>query len=267
MNTPPPPRASEPLIRLSGIFKSFGRNQVLRGVDLEVERGETLAVLGTSGSGKSVLLKILLGLLKADRGELRVFETDAARLSESAWQPLRLRSGMLFQAGALFDSMSVFDNVAYPLRERGVPLASIRERVEERLSWVGLPESGKTRPSELSGGMRKRVALARAIVTDPELILYDEPTTGLDPLTGRRIAELIRDLDERLGSTSVVVTHDLQCASITAARWAFIGEGRIMFQGNPEAMRSKGPPEVKEFLEAGCGLPEPGSASREDAVH
>jgi len=246
-----------PVIELTGVHLSFRGNPVLRGLDLSVSAGNSLAILGQSGTGKSVLLKIILGLLAADEGRVRIFGTDATRLSERAWEPIRRRSGMLFQGGALFDSMNVADNVAFPLREQGFPPERIGDLVEERLEWVGLGGKGRVKPAELSGGMRKRVALARTIVTDPELMLYDEPTTGLDPLTGKKIAELIRDLNGRLGSTSIVVTHDLVCASIVAERWAFIGGGRILADGSPADLRHSGPAELKEFLDAGMGLAEP----------
>lgn len=254
-----------PVVRLSGVHKQFGQSQVLKGMDLEVARGSATAILGGSGSGKSVVLKLLMGLLRPERGQVWVFGTDAGRLGEEGWRPLRRRSGMLFQGGALFDSLSVAENVAFPLRERRTPPERVRQVVEERLSWVGLSGIGGRRPSELSGGMRKRVALARTIATDPELILYDEPTTGLDPLTGRKISELIREIDDRLGSTSIVVTHDLGCASIVADRWSFISDGRILVEGSPAELRRAGPPEFREFLEAGAGPGDQDWASREKA--
>jgi phospholipid/cholesterol/gamma-HCH transport system ATP-binding protein len=246
--------SGEPVIQLSGIHKSFRSNDVLRGVDLTLPEGGTVAILGVSGSGKSVLLKVLIGLLPADQGQVRLFGTDATRLPESGWEALRRRVGMLFQGGALFDSMSVGDNVAFPLQGRKVDPARIQKLVEERLEWVELPGIADRSPSQLSGGMRKRVALARAIATDPELILYDEPTSGLDPLTGLKISELIKRVNDRLGSTSIVVTHDLTCATIVARRWIFIHGGHILFDGPPDRIRTSGPPEVREFLAAGRGL-------------
>jgi phospholipid/cholesterol/gamma-HCH transport system ATP-binding protein len=250
------PQDDAAVIRLRGILKSFRGNSVLRGVDLAVLPRKSVAVMGGSGSGKSVLLKIAIGLLRADQGSVGVFGKDATRLDETGWEPLRRRAGMLFQAGALFDSMTVAENIGFPLRERGADSARIRVVVEERLAWVELPGIGDRKPSELSGGMRKRVALARTIATDPELIFYDEPTAGLDPLTGRKISELIRDVNARLGSTAVVVTHDLVCASIVADRWTFIAGGRIILDGSPEEFRN-GPGEVREFIEAGSGMPGP----------
>jgi phospholipid/cholesterol/gamma-HCH transport system ATP-binding protein len=254
------------VIRLRDVHKSFRTVKALEGVDLEVGAGESLAVLGGSGSGKSVLLKIITGLIRPDRGEVWVFGTRADPLDEDGWEPLRVRAGMLFQGGALFDSMSVGENVAFPLRERKVDPARIRDVVKERLSWVGLEDTAGRRTSELSGGMRKRVALARAIVTDPQLILYDEPTTGLDPLTGRRIAELIRGLNRRLGSSSIVVTHDLVCASIVADRWAFIGEGRILCDGPPSQLRRLGCQDLDDFLSAAV-MPDDGPLTRSEEGH
>jgi len=239
------------IVELRGVHKRFGPQVVLDGVDLKVLRGSSLAILGGSGTGKSVILKILTGLLRADRGEVRLFGTDASRLSEKEWEPLRRRAGMLFQAGALFDSLSVGENVAFPLRERKVSPDRIRQVVRERLDWVGLAGTEERSPSELSGGMRKRVALARTIVSDPELILYDEPTTGLDPLTSRRIAELIREIGDRMGTTSIVVTHDLISASVVADSWVFLGDGRFLASGSPEEMRRSSPAEVRDFFEAG----------------
>lgn len=251
MNMDQPSSEKTPVIHVSNLHKGFGKKQVLRGVDLVVERGEGVAILGQSGSGKSVFLKILLGLLQVDRGEVRIFGTEATSLSEESWEPLRRRSGMLFQGGALFDSLTVAQNIEFPLQEQNHPADRIRHVVEERLAWVGLSGTEAQRPSELSGGMRKRVALARTMATNPDLILYDEPTTGLDPVTGRKIAELIRELNTRLNSTSVVVTHDLVCASIVADRWIFIDDGRFLADGSPGELRRSGPPELKKFLEAG----------------
>jgi len=256
------PDKQDPLIQLRGIHKSFQQNHVLRGLDLDIFRGKTVAVLGGSGSGKSVLLKIIIGLLQADQGIVRVFGTDATRLKDRGWEPLRSRTGMLFQASALFDSMTVEENVAFPLREHRLPPRQVRQLVDERLEWVQLPGIGGQLPSSLSGGMRKRVALARTIATDPELILYDEPTTGLDPLTGRKISELIRSVNERLHSTSIVVTHDLICARIVADRWTFMGGGRIIADGTPEELRKGGPPEVLEFIESTASFPEKGNEAK-----
>jgi phospholipid/cholesterol/gamma-HCH transport system ATP-binding protein len=237
------------LVRIEEVTKSFGGHRVLDRVELRVEDGESVAVLGGSGSGKTVLLKLIVGLLRPDAGDVHLWSKPISRLNEDELRPLRRRMGLVFQSGALFDAMDVFENVAFPLRELGeLREAEIRARVEERLEWVGLPHAGSKRPAQLSGGMRKRVALARTISFDPELILYDEPTAGLDPINGRKISQLIRNLDTRLKSTSIVVTHDIECARTVADRWAFLSRGRFLADGTPGKLLESGEPEVREFL-------------------
>jgi len=220
-----------PLIELENVFKSFGSNQVLRGINLAVEQGETLAILGRSGTGKSVSLLVITGLLQPDSGRVLLQGQDIARMRERDLIPLRRRFSYVFQTGALFDSLSVFDNVAFPLMEGG----SEQER-EEAVEKVGriiqrldLAEVADLRPNEISVGMKKRVAIARAMAAEPIAILYDEPTTGVDPLTGKMISRIIRELQEELGVTSIVVTHDLKCARTVADRVAFLHEGQIYF--------------------------------------
>ena len=243
---------SEPVILFRDVAKAFGAKHVLRGVSLEVERGTTLALLGASGSGKSVTLKTVNGLVPPDRGEITVLGYPVSTMSEAALAPLRRRVSYLFQGGALFDSMSVFDNVAYPLREHErLEPAALRERVDELLAMVRLEGVGPLQPSELSGGMRKRVAVARALALEPEIMLYDEPTTGLDPVTGGAIADLIVDLDRRLGVTSLVVTHDIPLVMRVAERVVFLHDGVFIFSGSVEAARREGPDPVREFFAAG----------------
>lgn len=238
-------------IRCRGLRKSFGAKPVLRGVTLDVLAGETLVVLGGSGCGKSVLLKHMNGLLRPDAGEVIVDDTSLAGLPERALVPVRRQVGMLFQMGALFDSLTVGDNVAYPLREhRMLPAEAIPGRVEECLGMVDLADAERLMPSELSGGMRKRAALARALALDPRVLLYDEPTTGLDPVVAARINHLIRDLQQRLALTSVVVTHDLRSAFFVADRLAFLHEGRVAFIGTPDEARASGVAALHEFLTA-----------------
>jgi len=232
-----------------GVRKAFGNNVVLDDFNLTLRLGENLAILGRSGSGKSVFLKIITGLLCPDCGEVSLWGRSTAGLNEDAWTPLRRRMGMVFQAGALFDSMTVFENIAFPLRERKMRDEDhMRRIVAERLEWVGLPGTEVLSPSELSGGMRRRVALARTMAGDPEFVLYDEPTSGLDPATGRKISRLMRDLDKKLHSTSIVVTHDIECAMTVATRWAFLSGGRVLADGTPEELFASGNAELREFF-------------------
>jgi len=238
-------------IRCQGVTKTFRSKAVLRGVDLEVQSGETLVLLGGSGSGKSVLLKHLNGLLRPDAGSVEVEGTRLDTLDEDALVPVRRQVSMLFQQGALFDSLSVGENVAFPLREhRMLPPDEIPARVAEALAMVGLEKTEQLMPSELSGGMRKRAALARALVLEPRVLLYDEPTTGLDPVVAAKINHLIRDLQRQLGLTSVVVTHDLASAFYIADRLAFLYEGRIRFTGTPAEARATTDAPLHEFLTA-----------------
>jgi phospholipid/cholesterol/gamma-HCH transport system ATP-binding protein len=240
---------SDCVVRFEGVKKSFGSTTVLDALDFRVERGENVAILGTSGTGKSVLLKLIIGLLRPDEGEIFLWGQPTSSLSEREMEPLRRRMGMVFQSGALFDSVSVFDNLAFPLREfGGVTEERIAEIVVERLEWVGLTGTAEQQPSELSGGMRKRVALARTLTVDPELILYDEPTTGLDPLNGRRVSTLIQNLDRKLESTSIVVTHDLACARTVASRWCYLSGGSVLVDGSPSEVLASRSDEVREFL-------------------
>lgn len=257
------PSEDSAVVELEGIRKSFGEKHVLREVDLRVSGGETLAVLGHSGTGKSVLLKLAIGLLEPDAGTVRLWGRSVAGQSEDAWRPFRRRMGLVFQSGALFDSMSVGENVAFPLLERGeAPGPELDRRVEECLEWVELPGVGAMRPSELSGGMRKRVALARTLAGEPELILFDEPTTGLDPVTGHTISCLIRDMSRKIRATSIVVTHDVDCARTVAERWAFLHEGGILADGEPAELFASEDAAVRQFLAlwASMGIGASGSA-------
>jgi phospholipid/cholesterol/gamma-HCH transport system ATP-binding protein len=237
------------VLRVEGLRVAFGEKVVLDGLDLTVREGESLAVLGKSGIGKSVLLKVITGLITPSAGRVALWGTEVEGRSEEDWLPLRHRMGMVFQAGALFDSMNIFENVAFPLRERkGTPEEEIERIVEERLAWVGLSGTQALSVSELSGGMRRRVALARTLAADPEFVLYDEPTTGLDPVNGRKIARLMRDLDRKLHSTAIVVTHDIECARTVASRWAYLSRGRVVVDGSPDDLLRSRDPEVQEFL-------------------
>ncbi len=242
------------MISVRQLTKTLGTQPVLRGVDLEIEKGRTCVVLGRSGSGKSVLLKHLIGLFQPTSGEVWVEDEEITRLPERKLGGIRKKVGMLFQSGALFDSMNVEQNLAFPLREAGVKNEKeIRERVAEALEMVDLTGEQKKMPEKLSGGMRKRVGLARTIVGRPTCILYDEPTTGLDPIATDSINHLIRRLQKRLAVTSVVVTHDMKTAFHTADRIAFLHEGRIHFFGTAEELRASTDPVITDFIEGRSG--------------
>jgi phospholipid/cholesterol/gamma-HCH transport system ATP-binding protein len=243
---------SDAFIRYVGLHKSFGDKPVLRGVDLDVPRGATVVVLGGSGSGKSVLLRHTIGLHRPDSGTVWVDGQDITPLGERDLIEPRKKVGMLFQAGALFDSMTVMDNVAFALREHtDWSEEKITERVGEVLQLVELEGVEPLMPADLSGGMRKRVALARSIALAPQALLYDEPTTGLDPITSNTINHLIRNLQSRLGVTSVVVTHDIRSAFAVGDRLAFLSEGRIRFEGTVEEARRSDEPLLRGFLKGG----------------
>jgi phospholipid/cholesterol/gamma-HCH transport system ATP-binding protein len=245
----------EPFIRYVDVHKTFAGKPVLTGVDLDVARGETIVILGGSGSGKSVLLRHTIALHRPDRGEVWVDGLDVSRLPEDALQDTRKKVGMLFQAGALFDSMTVYGNVAFPLQEHtDWPDEKVAARVAEVLSLVELQNVEDKMPADLSGGMRKRVALARAIALAPQAVLYDEPTTGLDPITANAINRLIRGLQRRLGITSIVVTHDIQSAFRVADRIAFLYEGKISFQGTTQEAQATREPLLREFLTGGVDV-------------
>ena len=239
-------------IRYVDLFKAFGGNEVLRGVDLEIERGQTVVVLGGSGSGKSVLIRHTIGLHQPDSGEVWVDGQEITGFNEEQLVASRKKVGMLFQAGALFDSMNVGDNVAFALREHtDWDEEKVRARVTEVLGLVELENIEKLMPSDLSGGMRKRVALARAFALAPQAILYDEPTTGLDPITANTINHLIRSLQKRLGVTSIVVTHDIHSAFTVGDRVAFLRDGKILFDGTVEEAKMATEPMLRNFLQGG----------------
>ena len=238
------------VISLENVWLSFDQ-PVLRGVDLEVHKGETLLVLGESGTGKSTLLKLITRMLLPDEGCIRVLGQDVSLLTFQEALELRRKIGMVFQNAALFDSMSVFDNVAYPLRENtDFDDARIEESVRERLEFVDLePDKVLHKlPAELSGGMRKRVGLARAIATDPDIVLYDEPTAGLDPLAVGTINALMRKLQTEKGVTSIVVTHDIRAGFRVSNRVALLREGEIVYRGTPEEMVADDDPYIRAFL-------------------
>ena len=238
------------MISIRRLRKRLGTRNVLDGVDLDINTGESVVVLGPSGTGKSVLLKHIIGLMRPDAGSIEIDGEQMVGLRESEMNVIRRRFGMLFQGAALFDSMSVAENVALPLREHtDMSEPDILNRVTERLEWVGLKKIEELRPSTLSGGMRKRVGLARAIVMDPAFILYDEPTTGLDPIMSDAIDQLIRSLQKRMNVTSVVVTHDLRSAFKVGDRLAMLLNGHVVAQGTPAEMQASTDPVVRQFME------------------
>jgi phospholipid/cholesterol/gamma-HCH transport system ATP-binding protein len=237
------------MIEFRNLTKTLASQEVLRGIDLDVKNGETLVIVGRSGGGKSVLLKHAIGLMKPTSGQVFVEGEDIVPLKERQLTPIRKKVAMLFQSAALFDSMNVFDNLAFPLREAGIkdPKA-IRGKVAEALAHVDLEGEEEKMPDRLSGGMRKRVGLARAIIGNPSCILYDEPTTGLDPIVSDSINHLIRRMQKRFTVTSIVVTHDMKTAFHVGDQIAYLHEGRIYFKGKPEEFRASPDPLVQDFI-------------------
>ena len=242
---------AEPFIQFQGVRKAFGAKVVYSGLDLEVRRGEVLTIVGGSGVGKSVMLKMLIGLLKADRGTITFDGQDVTHMKEEQLARVRQRIAMLFQGAALFDSLSVGENVAYGLEEHFRDRMTREERLE-RVAWalglVGLPGIEQMRPADLSGGMRKRVGLARAVAVRPEVVLYDEPTTGLDPINTARVNHLITGLQEALNITSIVVTHDMKSVFTVSDRVAMVHSGRIICVGTTDEFRAVTDPRVADFI-------------------
>ena len=238
------------MIEISNLHKRFGGKKVLDGINLKIDTGETIVIIGRSGSGKSVLIKHIVGLLNPDEGYVMVENQRVDELNEKDLYDLRRRFGFLFQGSALFDSMTVEENVSLPLVEssNGYSKSEIQKIVSEKLEIVGLPDIQKLKPSELSGGMKKRVALARALVTTPEYILYDEPTTGLDPIMSDAIDDLIKDLGTKLNVTSVVVTHDMYSVKNVADKVAMVHEGKIYFVGRPQDLLSSDDAVIIDFI-------------------
>lgn len=237
-------------IQVRGLHQRFGTNHVLRGVDVDFPRGRTTALLGGSGGGKSVLVKHFIGLLRPTEGRIIVDGEDITGMGERDLDGVRRKVSMMFQGGALFDSLTVGENVAFPLRERGLKdEEKVRQRVQDALEIVRLPGQDDKMPSDLSGGMRKRVALARAVVERPACVLYDEPHAGLDPVTGDSIDHLIKCLRADLGITNIVITHELRSVFRIADHVVFMKEGRVYWEGAPEDFRTTEDPELRNFVE------------------
>ncbi len=238
-----------PLVELRKVWKTFDRKPVLRGIDLALAKGTILAVMGGSGAGKTVLLRIAAGLIYPDSGAVSLFGTRIDRLSEEAMLPVRRHSGFVFQGAALFDSLTVFENVAFPLREHTrLSLGEITDRVHHFLGLVGLPDTDELMPAELSGGMRRRVGIARTLITEPEVVFFDEPTAGLDPTNARLVAELIVQLRTGVCDTAIVVTHDVEFAERVADQMAILIEGNFADVGTPEEIHRSSHADVRRFL-------------------
>jgi phospholipid/cholesterol/gamma-HCH transport system ATP-binding protein len=241
----------EKAIRIIDLYKSFGAQKVLDGINLEIEKGKITVIIGKSGGGKSVLMKHLIGLVKPDSGEIWINGSEITHLKEKKLNEVRKSFGMLFQEAALFDSMNVYDNVAFPLREHTrLSSKEIDRRVEERLRQVGLLGFSEKMPSELSGGMKKRVGLARALILDPEIILFDEPTSGLDPIISLTVEELIKETQANLGKTYVVISHDILGMFRIADKVAMLYDGKIIEYGTTYDIKRSKNEAIREFLKA-----------------
>lgn len=242
---------SKPVINIKGLYKSFRENtDILKGVDLTVRKGENLVVLGKSGSGKSVLIKCLVGLVSADKGELNVFGIDMTKLNDQQLNAVRVRIGFLFQNSALYDSMTVRENLSFPLKRHSKKLTTkeVESSITEVLESVGLREAIDKMPSELSGGMRKRIGLARTLILRPEIILYDEPTTGLDTITSREISELILKVQKKYKTTSIIITHDMACAKLTGDRLVILKDGIMVAEGTYASLERSEDAWVRSFF-------------------
>ncbi len=242
--------ASDTIVEMKNVKKSFGDNDVLKDINFKLTKGENLVVLGKSGTGKSVLIKCIVNLIAHDSGDLVVFGKNISELSDKELNEVRGKIGFLFQSGALYDSMTVRENLEFPIlrNARSTPKEEIDERVEEVLANVGLEDTAEKMPSELSGGMRKRISLARTLILKPELMLYDEPTTGLDPITSQKMSELILDVQKKYKTTSIIITHDIKCAEITANRIMIIDGGKFIAEGTFDELKDSDDELVNSFF-------------------
>ncbi|HEX8549236.1 MAG TPA: ABC transporter ATP-binding protein [Cytophagaceae bacterium] len=243
--------AAENVIEISHLKKTFGTKEVLKDITLKLKRGESLVVLGKSGTGKSVLIKCIVGLIQPDSGDLNVLGQKVQELDNTQLDNLRTKIGFLFQSGALYDSMTVRENLEFPLERhlKGQSSAQITELVEEALENVGLKDAINKMPSELSGGMRKRISLARTLIMKPDIMLYDEPTTGLDPITSKEISYLILEMQKKYNTSSIIITHDMPCAKITANRVAILKEGIYLAEGTYDELEKSEDPWIRSFFE------------------
>ena len=238
------------MISIKGLYKSFGDLDVLKGIDFELFEGENVAVLGKSGTGKSVLIKIIVGLLKPDEGEVLVLDKQVDKLNRKELDELRLRIGFSFQHSALYDSMNIYQNLAFPLRmnKKDLKKAEIDAAVEDVLDAVGLKDKIKQMPSDLSGGQRKRIGIARTLILNPEIMLYDEPTSGLDPITSVEIIDLINEVQEKYNTSSIIITHDLTCAKNTGNRIAMLFDGKFLKIGEFDEVFDTDDEQIKGFF-------------------
>lgn len=241
----------EPVIRLMNVYKSFGNNHVLKDINLDLNKGENLVVLGKSGSGKSVLIKCIIGLIKPDKGVIKVLGKNIPDMNQDELDTIRAKIGFLFQSNALYDSMTVRENLEFPLRRHAAKFSKdeVNAKVIEALTNVGLAHTVDLSPSELSGGMKKRIALARTLILKPEIILYDEPTAGLDPITGTEISNLMRELAIKYKTSSIIITHDMNCVKITSDRIVLLLDGQCNIQGNYEGLKHSDDIKIKPFFE------------------
>src|SRR5436190_11733787 len=243
----------EPVITIKHLTKSFGDHHVLNHVDLKLRKGENLVVLGKSGSGKSVLIKCIIGLMEPEEGQVKIFDDDVFSLTHEQLDRLRMKIGFLFQSNALYDSMTVRENLVFPLRrhwlKKDLDPAKVNGLVLETLANVGLQETVDMMPSELSGGMRKRIALARTLILKPEIILYDEPTTGLDPITSREIVELMIEIRQKYKTSSIIISHDLKCVSMASDRVVMLIDGAFHAEGKYDELRQSRDMKVKAFFD------------------